>query len=183
MPKSAPRAALSALAARSGQSAAEEDPVVARIVGPVRLDEPSPQVVVEVLGHRLVGVEPDLVVASGTGEGVRQAEEGGAGAGSLTLGVDGHVVDEEVVGLRPSDEHADDGGVDDAHVHDAAIDQGRVVVEHRRWPRRHPFEVGRVGPAHDRLDLGTIRGASEPKIEGGRRHPPTVPTPTRATLR
>src|SRR5215472_1835252 len=81
------------------QAFAEEDAAEAVLLGPVGLGVPVPGVVRQVLGHRLVGVEPYLGQAKAAGAFFGEGQQPGADAAALSGGQHGHVLQQQVTGL------------------------------------------------------------------------------------
>src|SRR5215831_14632345 len=87
----------------SVQRFAEVHTAEAVLLGPVGLDVPTPGVVVEVFGHGLVGVEPDLAEMETAGVIFGQLKQTRADSAALCIGPDGNVVEQQIARLGDKD--------------------------------------------------------------------------------
>ena len=123
------------------------------------------QVLVEgpVLGHLLVGVEPQL----GQGKPARPAggelEQRAPDALTLPLGVHRDVADEQMIGLRLNHDHAGRRAVH-RQIGVAGGDIGRVVVVHRAGSLTDAVHVVPVGTVDDRGHRAGVRRSGGPDL-------------------
>nr|WP_205862440.1 alpha/beta hydrolase-fold protein [Planosporangium thailandense] len=119
----------------------EEHAPEAVLLCPMGLDVPASGVVGEVLGHRLIGVEPHLAHTLPACVVLGQGQQSGTDTPPLRARRDGDVLQEQVIRLR--DEHGEADGLAVLHRHpDPALAYGlRVVGGHRC---RGPADAGHV---------------------------------------
>src|SRR5579875_1872826 len=96
---------------RSGDLLGEEHPPEAMLPAAAGLGVPVPGVVGNVLGHRLVGVEPDLAEAGRGSPLFRMPEQPGPDPAALRSGQHRNVLQQQVIAVRAEDEQADDGAL------------------------------------------------------------------------
>ena len=103
----------------------------------------------QVLGHRGVGVEPDLSQAPLCRALLGMSEERAADAASLEGGVDRDVLHEQVIGLRHEDDQADRVAAFHGDLDVTVADLRDVVVVHRRRPAPDALDVAAVRTLDD----------------------------------
>jgi hypothetical protein len=99
---------------------------------------------VDVLGHRLVRAQAQLGALPAAGLLVCEAQQPAAETLPLPVGVDGDVLDQEVIALGPKDDDPKDF-VFHEHEDLAGRDKAVVVGVHRRGAATDPRHVSPVG--------------------------------------
>ena len=136
----------------------------AALGSPLRLAIAEPRIPRDVLDHVLVGVEAELREPERAGLVLGVRHEPPPEPGSLSRGIDGDVLDEEVVGHRHEDDHPDDRPVTVGDGHATVADQPSVVGVHRRRPPADPLDVAAVGGLDEALDRLRSPGSAGRRI-------------------
>src|SRR5260370_1439275 len=93
---------------QAGEALAEENAPEPVLLGPVRLCVAVPRVIGQVLGHRLVHVEPNLVAAERPGLILSEREQPRADPAPLCRRPHGDVLEQQVVRFHGEHQEADD---------------------------------------------------------------------------
>src|SRR5580693_3711277 len=148
---------------------AEEHPVESVLLALVGLGVPMARVVGEILGHGLVGVQPDLAKTQAARLFLSQCEQPGADSAALGCGQDGDIVQQQIARLGNDDGKADDLPVLEGSPRLPVADRLRIVGGHRRRCPADPGHVLLVSGSRDRAELIDVAGASTADHDHSRR--------------